>query len=321
MSEVANADPLALGLHHDRHAWDMTSVTPRERQVVIILADISGYTRFMIENQTAAVHGQITITLLIETLLAEVDIPLTLHGIEGDAVLLSAAHPGNEEGWRSVLAEVRTKLTRFFEVFLAAIVRAAETTPCDCPTCANADKLKLKIIVHSGKAVFHTIANLPQISGTDVIIAHRLLKNSVPSGEYLLMTDAAHQALGRDMDLEFRPGEEFYEGIGPVRTWVHIMEDLKETVRDSFYARPAAEVAGEARSYARWLLPQMYRAIFAQARSPIVETALPKRLSFAVRHAIETTLFAPLGYFLMRKKLLRRHAARGLPSANPPATN
>jgi hypothetical protein len=34
--------------------------------------------------------------LLIETLLSEVDIPLTLHGIEGDAVFLSAAHPGED---------------------------------------------------------------------------------------------------------------------------------------------------------------------------------------------------------------------------------
>src|SRR5712691_3223599 len=53
---------------------------PREERVVLILADISGYTKFMVANQTAAVHGQVTITLLIETLLREVDIPLALPG-------------------------------------------------------------------------------------------------------------------------------------------------------------------------------------------------------------------------------------------------
>jgi len=31
----------------------------QEKPVVIVLADISGYTRFMIENRTSAVHGQI----------------------------------------------------------------------------------------------------------------------------------------------------------------------------------------------------------------------------------------------------------------------
>ena len=33
---------------------------PREQQLVLILADISGYTKFMVENQMAAVHGQVT---------------------------------------------------------------------------------------------------------------------------------------------------------------------------------------------------------------------------------------------------------------------
>jgi hypothetical protein len=41
------------------------------------------------------VHGQQAITFLIETILHEVDIPLTLHAIEGDAVFLSASHPGD----------------------------------------------------------------------------------------------------------------------------------------------------------------------------------------------------------------------------------
>lgn len=38
---------------------------PREQQLVIIIADISGYTKFMVENQLAAVHGQLCITFLI----------------------------------------------------------------------------------------------------------------------------------------------------------------------------------------------------------------------------------------------------------------
>jgi hypothetical protein len=67
---------------------------PREQQVVLVLGDISGYTRFMVENQLAAAHGQICITFLIETLLREVDIPLQLQAIEGDAVFLYAANPG-----------------------------------------------------------------------------------------------------------------------------------------------------------------------------------------------------------------------------------
>ena len=69
---------------------------PEEKRVVILLADISGYTRFMLENAEAAVHGQICINVLIEAILEQVDVPLTLQEIEGDAVFLYAAHPGRE---------------------------------------------------------------------------------------------------------------------------------------------------------------------------------------------------------------------------------
>jgi hypothetical protein len=65
------------------------------RKLIVILADISGYTRFMVESRTAALHGQIVINGLIESILREVDIPLTLQEIEGDAVFLHAAHPGS----------------------------------------------------------------------------------------------------------------------------------------------------------------------------------------------------------------------------------
>ena len=130
---------------------------PREQRLVIILADLSGYTKFMVENQLSAVHGQLCITALIETILREVAIPLQLQEIEGDAVFLYAAHPGDEDDWRVVLDQVRTKLPRFFEVFFAGVVTATESTPCRCAICSNADSLKLKVIVHSGSAVFHSM--------------------------------------------------------------------------------------------------------------------------------------------------------------------
>ena len=41
-------------------------------------------------------HGQICINVLIEAILEQVDVPLTLQEIEGDAVFLYAAHRGRE---------------------------------------------------------------------------------------------------------------------------------------------------------------------------------------------------------------------------------
>lgn len=252
-----------------------------EKKVILILADISGYTRFMVANQTAAVHGQGVITKLLETILAEVEIPLTLHGIEGDAVFLSAAHPGDEEGWQNVLAEVRAKLVRFFEVFLQAVVRVAESTPCGCVACRNVDGLKLKVVVHSGTAVFHTIAGLPQIAGTDVILAHRLLKNSVPSDEYLLMSEAAWRELGNGMPGDFQPGEEQCEGIGPVKTMVRMMGPAREKARDDFLSKPEAELAELGRTYPDWMKRSVQRGLVEQLKHPTSRVSLPGRLLHA----------------------------------------
>ena len=68
-----------------------------QKKLIIILADISGYTRFMLENETSALHGQLVISGLLESIIKQVNIPLTLQEIEGDAVFLYAAHSGSED--------------------------------------------------------------------------------------------------------------------------------------------------------------------------------------------------------------------------------
>lgn len=283
---------------------------PREQHLVIILADISGYTRFMVENQLAAVHGQQCITFLIETILREVDIPLELQGIEGDAVFLYATHPGDDEAWRDVLAQVRKKLIRFFEVFLEGMVAMTEASPCGCAVCRNVDQLKLKVIVHTGRAVFHTIRGSPQLAGTDVILAHRLLKNSVQSHEYLLMTESAYRDVGREMDGKFLNGEETYDGFGSVKTYVQLMGEARERARDALYAMAPAAAASRARRYAVWATLAEPRALFAQMRHPVVEGGWLRRIGFALAQA----LLLPFTFIFLLvaapRRLLSQRAAR-----------
>src|SRR6185295_13126792 len=107
---------------------------------------------------------------------------------------------------------------------------------CNCAVCEHFDELKLKIIAHSGRAVFHSIGGRAQVSGTDVILAHRLLKNSVPDKEYLLLTDAAYREFGGAMGLSFEPGVERYDGFGAVETHVHYLNDEVEHERTKLFA-------------------------------------------------------------------------------------
>jgi hypothetical protein len=190
------------------------------------------------------VHGQQLITSLIEALIAIVAIPLELQEIEGDALFLYARHPGDDAGWSKTCADVARKLPRFFETFADRLVRERESTLCRCGTCQNADRLKLKVIVHSGEALFHKIDRFQNLSGVDVILAHRLLKNSLAGGEYLLLSDAARRDLPLPDALEFASGKESYEGFGEIATWVHHLSDPRVEARERLFQGSAAGLIG-----------------------------------------------------------------------------
>ena len=288
---------------------------PREQRLVILLADISGYTRFMVQNHLSAIHGQLVINALIETLLREVDIPLQLQEIEGDAVFLYATHPGDDRSWQAVLVEVRAKLLRFFDVFVEGMVTLQESTLCKCGICAHADEMALKIIVHTGRAVFHSIGGRQQVSGADVILAHRLLKNSVPGHEYLLMSEPAYRDLGAQMGLVFAAGSESYDEFGTVATYVHRMSETTEQRRDSFYAKEPAELASRGREYAALTLLPSLTAAVDQLRRPSSDAGWLKRVGFALTIAIASPLLFAVLRFVTPRKLLAQRAARAAANA------
>ena len=215
---------------------------PRTERLLLILADISGYTKFMLASQVALVHGQQVSTALIEAILAEVDIPLEVKEIEGDAVFLYSVRPKDDEAWQRVSAEVGSKLLRFFEAFSAVLVAESESTLCRCAVCKNMHELKLKIIVHSGEALFHMVGDFADVSGVDVILVHRLLKNSVDSDEYILMTEPAYRDLRFPSALEVHKSSEEYEGFGSIATFVHFPGGAFEKSRQAFLAGDTAHI-------------------------------------------------------------------------------
>ena len=98
-------------------------------------------------------------------------------------------------------------------------------------------ELKLKIIVHSGEALFHSIADVSDVSGVDVILAHRLLKNSVDADEYILMTAPAYRDLRFPSELEVHESSEEYEGFGSIATFVHYPDGAFEEVAPGTFLR------------------------------------------------------------------------------------
>lgn len=239
-----------------------------QKRVIILLADISGYTKFMLDSRQSAVHGQSVINMLIEAILVEVDIPLVLQEIEGDAVFLYASDPGSEADWQRVVEEVGRKLNRFFVAFIAQSGVLIESTPCPCAICANADQLGLKIIVHAGEAMFHSIAGRPQVSGADVILAHRLLKNSLDSNEYLLLTEQAFTLMGAKLSGHFEHRQERYDGFDEVKVRVRFLADDTLKARDAVYQLSDQDLQLAVDTYVDVVGAHLPRAFRQQWRQP-----------------------------------------------------
>jgi hypothetical protein len=283
---------------------------PVEKRVVIVLADISGYTRFMVENQMSAVHGQQCITYLIETLIREIDIPLRLQEIEGDALFLYAEDPGGDDGWAQVLQQTAEKLPRFFTAFYEGAVLGMEATPCKCAICRNSRDLALKIIVHTGTAVFHQVGGFKKVSGPDVILAHRLLKNSVPEKEYLLMTKAGHSTVGQSLEGPFIPGMESYDEFGNIDTFVRFNRDLKETQLNSLYNLSPILMAVRAELYSLAAIAGVFPALIRQIRKPAILSSRMKRLGFMLIFALRLPIMMVTYLIGAPRRLLAQRAAR-----------
>ena len=192
-----------------------------EKKVVMAITDISGYTQFMLSNRTSLQHSQKVITELTKAIIREVEIPLEVSNLQGDAIFLYAIKDGNGMSWDAAgKKKFGEKTLRFFEAFSAKIAELVESVECKCGACKNIDKLRLKIVVHSGEALFYDIGRFNELAGIDVIITHRLLKNSVESDQYLLLTESAYNDIELPAGIDVTESEENYAEIGPLKTYI-----------------------------------------------------------------------------------------------------
>jgi hypothetical protein len=199
-----------------------------EKNVFLIITDISGYTPFMVAHRTALVHGQLIISELTKTIIKQVEIPLEISKLEGDAVFLYAV-VDDPKSRDDLPHQIGRKLKVFLTAFSDKLKELSQSNTCPCEACTNINRLNLKIVVHSGRAFFYELGRFQELSGVDVIIVHRLLKNSVPAKQYILMTAEAYQGLQAALDFPVTPGVETYEEIGQIKTYVYLPESALET--------------------------------------------------------------------------------------------
>jgi hypothetical protein len=283
--------------------------------VLLIIADISGYTRYMTANAKTLAHSQTIITELIQEIVRRIELPLEVAKLEGDAIFLFCRKRPGTVPWPEARRVIGTKLIAFFGLFGQKLAELARSTTCTCHACTHIEKLRLKIVVHSGEALFHRVLNFTELAGVDVIIVHRLLKNSVTAGQYLLLTEAARQDLEFPVTVLLAESAETYEDIGRVNTVVYLPEGEEAAVTGATVAKFTDRFKSSWSLFGKlWFAPFASRAgRFRHVESP---TGTLAKSGFALLTILLTPIFLPVGaafvfFHALKPRQPLRHAHDG----------
>ena len=188
------------------------------KHIAIAIADIGGYTRFIRLHRTTLLHAEEIISQLLETIVDGAAFPLILNKLEGDAALMYA-EMGDTEA--AAARDVARQAAAFFSAFHAKSGELARNRAgCPCDACQHILDLRLKVVLHHGIVAIRKIRQFEELTGEDMILAHRLLKNGVSKPEYILMSASFHRLAGSLAGYSSESGAENYIDFGNVDTVV-----------------------------------------------------------------------------------------------------
>ena len=187
-------------------------------QGVLVVADIGGYTRYL--SGVELEHSHDILADLIGVVAERMGRSLRVVKLEGDAVFCCG-------GGESLMDDLQD----CYSAFASRQRTIALNTSCGCDACRRISDLDLKFVTHHGSYVEHEVAGRRELVGPDVIVVHRMLKNSVAarsgSRGYALLSDACVACLELDRT-GLREHSEHYDDIGDVRG---VVVDLEERWR------------------------------------------------------------------------------------------
>lgn len=203
----------------------------------LVLTDVSGYTGYLLGTELE--HAQDVLADLTRVVLSSLQPVLHTSKLEGDAIFSYALDGAC--GPSTLLDTIE----RSYFAFRSRQRDIAHATSCTCDACRQIPTLDLKFVVHHGSFVRRELAGNEELTGRDVIVLHRLAKNSAAdvlgTKGYLLLTDACVEALGLDpVALGMRAPAARYDDVGDIAC---CLEDLsarwrEETERERVYVEP-----------------------------------------------------------------------------------
>ena len=137
-----------------------------------VIADISGYTKYLANNELA--HAQGILGEITDLLIRELSQPFQFVELEGDAVFVYAPAAVVENAER--LLDIIESCYVAFRLLREQMVN---NTNCTCAACRAIGELDLKCVAHYGEYAPQRAPTGMKLLGPDVIVSHRLLKNTV----------------------------------------------------------------------------------------------------------------------------------------------
>ena len=198
-----------------------------ENLAFLYIPDISGFTKFV--TQTEIEHSNEIISDLIEVIIKSNFLELKVSEIEGDSVLFYLL------GKPPTLEKIIDQSKKMFMNFHLTLMVMERDFDCACKACSNVSNLTLKFITHYGECREVPIQNFIKLIGSDVILAHRLLKNSVPDREYILLTEKYLESQQSKFMIEedwikIKQSIEVFEDFGEINTKYIPLTPLKDFV-------------------------------------------------------------------------------------------
>jgi hypothetical protein len=212
-------------------------VATRPEPACLVIADIAGYTGYL--GGVELDHAQDILADLVDTVVGRLRPSLRLAKLEGDAAFTYVIA---ETVDGSALQD--TIETTYF-AFRRRLRDIEQASQCECDACIRIGGLDLKFVVHHGLIVRQRVAGRDELLGRDVILVHRLLKNSIEERAglraYSFYTDACVRAMGVDpVAQRLRPHRETTD-LGEIDGW---LRDLEAAWREE-QERTRTEVTAE----------------------------------------------------------------------------
>ena len=194
---------------------------------LIFMPDISGFTSFI--HNTELVHSRHIIGELLELLIDEDQLDLSVSEIEGDAVLFYRF--GEAPSLEAIARQVR-KMYLAFHRHLKVYER---DRICECGACTTTNALSIKFVAYYGEITTMKVKQFLKLLGEGVIVAHKLLKNNLGEKEYVLMGGdfPAFNGIHSNRDLEWvkmQQGKTSYTDVGQVDYQYFLLDSLQREV-------------------------------------------------------------------------------------------